>query len=102
MKRPIVSPVGHVTRKRLSWEDLRDMPNVNRTHLLPHALPSKDPVAYHEPCYVVFNGIAWDLNEMTECNPDYIPKGWDGRKGDIVFRNSRDVDDDVIMARIAR
>ncbi len=78
MKRPTVDPIKQAFRKRLSWEDLRDMPNVDRTHVLPHALPSKDTAAYEEPCYAVFNGIVWDLNEMTECNPDHIPEGWDG------------------------
>lgn len=103
MKRPTVDPIKQAFRKRLSWEDLRDMPDVDRTHVLPQAMPSKDPVAYHEPCYAVFNGIAWDLNEMTECNPDHIPEGWDGRKGDVVFRKSRDYpDDEVVMARIKR
>ena len=95
MKLHTVSPIGHALRIRLSYEDLCDMRTVDRTRV---SIPNNQ----EELCYAVFNGIAWDLNEMIECNPDHIPKGWDGRKGDIVFRNSRDYDDQVIMARIAR
>ena len=91
-----VSPVGQAMRKRLSYDDLRDMPKVDRTHV---PLPDNT----EEPCYAVFNNVAWDLNEMTKGDPRSIPEGWDGRRGDVVFRKSRDYpDDEIIMARIVR
>ena len=94
MKRPIVEPYGHVHRERLSYKDLQALSTVDMRHISPHNI--------EELHYVSYNGIAFDLNLMTNCNPDYIPEGWDGRAGDVVFKISDNSEDIVIMAKIAR
>jgi len=96
MKRPVVDPVRQAFRKRLSYVELSPAQKKGIK------IDQIKGINLFEPCYVVFNKVVWDLNIMIECNPDYIPKGWDGRKGDVAFKNSEDRADEVVMAMILR
>ena len=86
----IVSTYGQANRPRLAWADLRPKDK--------KSLPM--PENQLELCYALYNGMAWDLNMMAECDPAFMPRGWDGRVGDIVFRDMGD--DTVTMGRIQR
>ena len=98
MKRPIVDPVRQTFRKRLSYVQLSHTQK-KEIKIKTNYSGGVDIYEFH---YVIYNKVVWDLNQMTECNPDHIPEGWDGRKGDVAFRNSTDYADEVVMGMILR
>ena len=90
MSRPRASLSGRAVTDRLSYSELTTAQKKKFA----------EPFDEFEPCYVVYNGNAFNLNSMVKANPDRVPIGWHGRQGDVIYRDN--FDDTIEMGLVER